>query len=209
MCDRGAKISNLVQIAGGEGIAIRLAKDQSVRLINTHGSQVVDTWSVTTADPTEYLSVEHTRRMLGRLFPKEGDQLFSNRRKALLSIDRDTSGCQHDMLLACCDPWLYRFYGCAEGHANCRDNFVRALGAHGIAVPQVPNPVNFWMNVPVTDNEAIELKEPASKPGDFLTLRALLDVHVIFSACPMDVTPVNGADRTPRPVDFEILGPPA
>jgi len=25
----------------------------------------------------------------------------------------------------------------------------------------------------------------------------------VFSACPMDVTPINGPDRTPRPVHFE------
>jgi uncharacterized protein YcgI (DUF1989 family) len=196
----------VIKLAGGEAIAISLARGQSVRVINTHGCQVVDTWSISIADPSEYLSVEHTRRMLGRLFPKEGDQLFSNRRNALLSIDRDTSDCHHDMLLACCDSWLYKHYGCADGHANCRDNFTAALMVHGIRVPHVPNPVNFWMNVPIKDNENIELMEPASKPGDFLTLRALVEAYVVFSACPMDVTPVNGADRTPRPVHFEIFG---
>jgi len=184
---------------------VRLLRGEAVRLVNTHGSQVVDTWALALADPTEYLSVEHTRRMLGKLFPKEGDTLFSNRRNALVLLERDTSVCRHDMLLACCDPWLYRHYGCPPGHRSCYENFLQAIAAHGVATPHVPDPVNFWMNVPVTDNERLTLEPPVSRPGDALVLRALLDALVVFSACPMDITPVSGADRTPRPVHYEVL----
>ncbi len=196
---------SLTEIPGGAGAALWLRAGQAVRLINTHGSQVVDTWCLSAADTTEYLSVEHTRRMLFRLFPGEGDTLFSNRRTALLRIEQDSSGCLHDMLFACCDHWLYEFYGCAPGHANCHDNFIGALARCGIAATQVPNPINFWMNVPVLPGHRIALHAPVSKPGDWLVLRALKDVVVIFSACPMDVTPVNGEDRTPKPVAYEII----
>jgi uncharacterized protein YcgI (DUF1989 family) len=143
--------------------------------------------------------------MLSRLFPEAGDALYSNRRTALLALEKDTSGCQHDMLLACCDRWLYQFYGCPSDHANCHDNFIQALATCGIAADRVPNPINFWMNVPVYDNKRIELIAPVSKAGDLIVLRALQDVVVIFSACPMDVTPVNGEDRTPRPIAYEIV----
>jgi len=195
------------EVAGGAGVALRLDRGQAVTLINTFGSQVVDTWCLAAADPTEYLSVEHTRRMLMRLFAGEGDALYSNRRTALLALEKDTSGCRHDMLLACCDPWLYKFYGCAPGHANCRDNYVHALAERGIAVNHVPNPLNLWMNVPVLDNQRIALVPPVSKPGDLVVLRALVEVVVIFSACPMDITPVNG-DRTPRSVAYAISTTP-
>lgn len=194
----------MLELRAGGGIALSLRAEERVKLINTFGSQVVDTWCLADADPSEYLSVEHTRRMLGRLFPTEGDRLFSNRRRPLLLIERDTSRCRHDMLLACCDPWLYQFYGCPPGHANCRDNFTAALQERGIASSLVPNPVNFWMNVPIEHNERITLKEPESQAGDYLVLRALVDVHVIFSACPMDITPVNGG-ATPKAVHVECL----
>ena len=195
----------MTEIAPGTGAAVRLHAGQSVRLVNTHGSQVVDTWCLSAADTTEYLSVEHTRRMLFRLFPTQGDVLYSNRRTPLLALDQDTAGCRHDMLLACCDPWLYKFNGCPAGHANCHDNFIDALAACDLAVNGVPNPINFWMNVPIADNRRISLDAPVSHAGDFIVLRALQDVIVVFSACPMDVTPVNGEDRTPRSVAFEVL----
>jgi len=193
------------EIPGGGSTAVRLRAGQGVRLVNTHGSQVVDTWCLAAADSSEYLSVEQTRRMLFRLFAGAGDDLYSNRRNPLLKLEADTSAGRHDMLLACCDSWVYQFYGCAPGHANCRDNFLRALAELGMAAAVVPNPINFWMNVPVTDNSKLALEAPVSKPGDLIVLRALQDVVVVFSACPMDVTPVNGVDRTPRSVAYEIL----
>ena len=195
----------MTEIPGGGGAAVRLRRGEALKLINTHGSQVVDTWCLALTDSSEYLSVQHTRRMLGRLFPKEGDTLFSNRRTPLLLIERDTSGCRHDMLFACCDPWLYRHYGCPPGHPSCHDNFLKAIAAQGVTTPHVPDPVNLWMNVPVADNERLTLEPPVSKPGDAIVLRALLDALIVLSACPMDITPVNGADRTPRPVHYDLL----
>lgn len=192
------------EIAGGKARAFRLAKGHAVNLVNTHGTQTVDMWALRDRDPSEYLSVEHTRRMLFKLFPAAGDMLYSNRRNPLLQLEEDTAPGRHDMLFACCDKWLYQHYGCAPGHANCRDNFTDALFDIGVDAALVPNPVNLWMNVPVRDSETLSLEAPISRPGDYVVLRALEDCIVIFSACPMDITPVNGGDRTPKPVHYEI-----
>ena len=51
----------LTGLAGGSGTAIPLRAGARPFLRNTFGSQVVDTWAVSAADPTEVLSVEHTR----------------------------------------------------------------------------------------------------------------------------------------------------
>jgi uncharacterized protein len=195
------------EIPGGGGLAIPLKKGQALRLVNTFGSQVVDTWALGGADTSEYLSVEHTRRMLYNLFPKQGDVLYSNRRNPMLALEEDTSPGRHDMLFACCDKWLYKHYGCAPSHANCRDNFLAALFAAGYDATFVPNPLNLWMNIPVRDSERVGIEPPVSRPGDYVVLRALMDLVVVFSACPMDVTPINGEDRTPKPVHVEFLPP--
>jgi uncharacterized protein len=195
-------------IEGGKAKAFRLAKGHAVKLVNTHGSQTVDAWALRDRDPSEYLSVEHTRRMLFKLFPAAGDLLYSNRRNPLLLLEEDTAPGRHDMLFACCDKWLYQHYGCDPGHANCRDNFIGALFELGLDAPLVPNPVNLWMNVPVRENEKLSLEAPISRPGDHVVLRAVEDCIVVFSACPMDVTPVNGSDRRPKAVHCEIQPPP-
>jgi Uncharacterized conserved protein len=148
------------------GAAIELAAGEAIRLVNSFGNQVVDTWALNRRDITEYLSVEHTRRMLFNLFPREGDKLFSNRRTPMLLLERDSSGVQHDMLFACCDSWLYRHYGCAEGHANCRDNFLAALSGIGVETTHVPNPLNLWMNIPVAENSKLSIEPPGEPAGD-------------------------------------------
>jgi uncharacterized protein len=109
------------------------------------------------------------------------------------------------MLFACCDKWLYQHYGCAPAHRSCRDNFLEALFVAGFDAHLVPNPVNLWMNIPVDPKGRIDILPPVSRPGDHVVLRALMDLIVVFSACPMDITPINGPDCTPRAVHAEIL----
>src|SRR5690606_29369197 len=108
-------------------------------------------------DTSEYLSVEHTRRVNGHLFPEVGDSLLSNRRVGMLRLVEDSSPGRHDTLVACCDKWLYKHYGCPPGHRNCRDNFGEALFAAGYDAPLVPNPINLWMNIPVRDDREISV----------------------------------------------------
>ncbi len=187
------------------GGAVRLHVGQAVKVVNTHGTQVVDTWALNLPDTTEYLSMEQTRRMLLKLWPQEGDTLYSNRRNAMLVMERDTSPGIHDTLFACCDPWVYAHYGCPPGHENCRDNFVMALATLDIAPPIVPNPLNLWMNIPVRDNMSLAIAAPVSTAGDYVVLRALVDAVLVFSACPMDVTPINGDDCQPKGVRYHIL----
>lgn len=194
----------LEEIKGGYGKAVPLNKGQKLKLVNTFGSQVVDTWALNAHDTSEYLSVEHTRRMIGALFPEKGSTLYSNRRTGMLLLEEDTSPGKHDMLLACCGTWLYKHYGCPPGHRNCRDNFLEALFEAGIDATSVPNPLNLWMNIPVTNSRDVAIDKPLSKAGDYVVLTALIDVIVVLSACPMDVTPINGDDLTPKSVHFQV-----
>jgi len=201
---KAAPSERLTRIPGGGGRAVRLARGQTLKLINTHGSQVVDTWALSSADHSEYLSMEQTRRMLFKLWPQQGDRLYSNRRTPMLAMERDTSPGVHDTLFACCDEWVYANYGCPPGHANCRDNFLRAVRDLGIDPPLVPNPLNLWMSIPVHDNIGLQIGHPVTRPGDYVVLRALMGVVLVFSACPMDVTPINGPDCQPRDVHFSL-----
>jgi len=191
------------------GTAIRLRPGDRIRITNTHGSQVVDTWAVSANDPSEVLSMEHTRRVTGHLHPVTGDHMLSNRRTPMLALEEDSFPGTHDTIVACCDPWLYAHFGCAPGHANCRDNFIAALADQGLLADTAPNPLNLWMNVPVEGN-SVTVTAPLSRPGDHVTFRALCDLFLVLSTCPMDVppgsgaAPINGPDCTPMPVHYAV-----
>jgi uncharacterized protein len=196
----------MIEIPARCGKATRLRQGQSVRVVNTYGQQVVDTWAFGLADIGEFMSMEHTRIAIGRIIPQIGDVLVSNRRRPVLRLTEDTSGGIHDTLVAACDRWRYELLGCQGYHDNCTDNLAAALGELGLAPPETPSPLNLFMNIPVVDGNAIDVRPPVSTPGSFVTLRAEMDCLVVFSACPQDMVPINGVAMTPTAAHFEIIG---
>ena len=187
-----------------KGRAVRLSRGQSIKIINTHGHQVCDTWAFSADDPHEFMSMEHTRPTLGKIFPTKGDNLYSNRRRPILFIAEDTSPGIHDTIIAACDDYRYGLLGCTEYHDNCTDNLIAAMRAIHAPLPEVPQPLNLWMNIPVNPEGKISWCEPVSKPGDYVVLRAEMDVVVAMSACPQDILPINGGE--PVEVHYEVMG---
>jgi uncharacterized protein len=196
--------SPLVDVPARSGVAVKLPKGHGVKLINTRGSQVVDTWAFNAHDLAEHMSMEHTRVMLGKLNPRQGDQLFSSRRRPLLAMAEDTTRGVHDTLRAACDPVRYRLLG-FERHASCAENLVTALAALGLQANHLPCPLNMFENCPIGADGKLEVVPPPVKAGEYVVLEALIDAVVVFSACPMDVFPTNGPDRTPKPVAYQLL----
>jgi uncharacterized protein YcgI (DUF1989 family) len=195
----------MIEIPARCGKAVRLRRGQQVRVVNTKGQQVVDTWAFAAADRGEWMSMEHSRVAIGRIVPRVGDALVTNRRRPVLTLVADTSGGAHDTLFAACDRWRYELLGCTEYHDNCADNLAAALAALGLAVPATPAPLNLFMNIPVVDGVRVEVRPPVSTPGSCVALRAEIDCVVAFSACPQDLLPVNGAAMTPTHAHFEII----
>ncbi|MFK7835986.1 MAG: DUF1989 domain-containing protein [Sulfitobacter sp.] len=187
------------------GVAVRLTKGQSLRIFNPSGHQVCDFWAFVPDDVKEHLSMAHLHTSLGSIFPKVGDPLVTNMRRALLTLTEDTSPGVHDTIVASCDHARYRELGCEDYHDNCADNLRMAMRAIGMSAPRVPAPFNIWMNVPVQSDGSTHFAPPVSKPGDHVTLRAEVDTIAVMSACPQDLTPVNGAGVAPDILQFEVL----
>ena len=89
-------------IPAGHGKATRLATGQSVKLINTSGHQVVDTWALTAYDLAEYMCMTSTRVWNVRLNPIKGDTLVTLKRRPILTIIEDTTPGIHDSFMAAC-----------------------------------------------------------------------------------------------------------
>jgi uncharacterized protein YcgI (DUF1989 family) len=177
--------SELHTIPARRGRAARLSKGQSIKIVNTHGQQVVDTWAFSTEDPREFMSMEHLRATLTRIFPHAGDHLVTNRRRPILFFAEDTSPGIHDTLMAACDDYRYGLLNCTEYHDNCTDNLFAAMRNIGLAAPECPSPLNMWMNIPVV---------------------AEMDCVVAMSCCPQDILPINGEAREPTEAHYQILG---
>ena len=196
--------SEIVTIPARRGMAARVAAGQRIRVINTHGSQVVDTWAFSARDATEWMSMEASRAWFLRLAAAVGDTFVTNQRRPILTLVEDTSGGAHDTLIAPCDAPRYRLLGVEGHHDNCRDNLHAALAALGITVPATPSPLNLFMNIPWTADGRLAWGEPVSTPGSHVLFRAEMDLVVAFSACPQDILPINGRTGQTTEAHFSI-----
>jgi uncharacterized protein YcgI (DUF1989 family) len=199
----GIKTAAQIRVEARCGTAIRLERGEVVRVINTHGQQVVDTWAFVRDDLGEYMSMEHTRAWLSRIMPKVGDAFVTNRRREILTLVADTSPGIHDTLIAACDRYRYELLGCKDYHDNCTDNLAAAMAVLGLRLPETPSPLNLFMNIPVHEDGSLSFLPPVSRPNDYVELRAELDCIVAFSACPQDIVPINGIAC--KPTDFEFV----
>ena len=187
-----------------QGRGVFLRKGQVLMVINTHGSQVVDTWAFNSTDLREFMSMEHSRASMLKITPGVGDALVTNRRRPILRVVDDTSLGVHDTLIAACDRYRYQELGGAPDHANCSDNMAQVLRDLGCERFEAPCPLNLFMNVK-SDGGRVEFLPPVSKPGQSISLRAEMDQVVVMSACPQDITPVNA--RRPSDVHFRVSSP--
>ena len=183
-----------------KGAGYRLAAGQTVKVINTHGTQVVDFWAVSLDHPADVLSMVHTRSTIFKAYPKAGDLLYDNRRTPILRFVEDTSPGIHDTVIAPCDPARYRILGVEGFHDSCANNFQTAARDLGLPDTPVPDSFNVFMSIPWTDDGDLVLEPTKSRPGDYVAFEALRPVAIIVSSCPMDISPVNSG----TPVDFDV-----
>ena len=78
--DGVAQPDTLYTVPARQGRAVRLNAGQVIRIINTHGTQVCDTWAFKADDLSEFMSMEHARAWIDRITPRVGDPLVTNRR---------------------------------------------------------------------------------------------------------------------------------
>jgi uncharacterized protein YcgI (DUF1989 family) len=129
----------------------------------------------------------------------------TNKRRPILTLIEDTSGGIHDTLIAACDRYRYAFLGVEDYHDNCTDNLFAGMRELGLVPPEVPSPLNLFMNIPwMADGTLGFAAPPRPVPGGYVRLRAEMDLVIAFSACPQDILPINGKAGKPVEAHFTI-----
>lgn len=192
------------RVLAGKGAQIAVRAGDDVAIVNVSGTQVVDFWCLPVSSPQQYLSLEHCREVLGKVYFEPGDALISNQYETLFDYVADTTGGLHDTLIAPCNPAMYRRFGRSGDHASCTENFRAAAAQAGLSIPFVPSPWNLFMRATVSGDGAITYSRPPFIPGGRVALRMHVDATIIASACPDDCYPTNGGDGSPRDVIIEV-----
>jgi hypothetical protein len=192
-----------IHIPPASGRSFSARAGDYVTVVDPEGEQIGDFVALSATDRTERFSTCHTRSVLRRIYVREGDHLYTTRRRPMLEIIEDRVGC-HDILIAPCDSALYEQRYGIIGHPNCLDNLAGALSQHGIERWEVPEPLNIFQNTRVDSNGSFMPSRAVSRPGDRIVLRALFDIVGAVSACAQDQGHVNGDRLTPL---LLVIGP--
>jgi uncharacterized protein YcgI (DUF1989 family) len=197
-------MTNRSVVKASHGRAFALKAGDHVRITTPAGTQVSDTWAFAADDPQEHLSMDHTRSVNSNIFVDCGTRLVSNHRRLMMTVVEDSSPGRHDTLLCPCNSAIYAELGAAEDHRSCTGNLHDALNEAGLKVPFTPASLNLFMNVPVASDGSLDRLPPRSAAGDHVVLRAHMDLTLVISACPQDITPINGDARTPTDLHVEV-----
>jgi urea carboxylase-associated protein 1 len=201
--DPEAAVVDEMCLAGEPWVKL-VMQGQILRIVDLGGNQAVDTLFYNASRATERYSANNTILHQQMLYLTTGSMLYSNCGNVMLTIVADTCG-RHDTLGGACAAESNTVrYGLEKFPMHsCRDNFLHAL-AHdpvcdhlGISKRDLPSNINFFMNVPVTEEGGLEFVDGVSAPGKYVEMKAEMDVVVLISNCPQLNNPCNAYDPTP------------
>jgi len=194
------------QIGAGDYFIKRIEKGQTIRITDLEGNQAADTLFYNADDPAQRYSAMDTIREQGNLYLTAGSILKTNDNNDMLAIVADTCG-RHDTVGGACatESNTVRYDLEKRCMHACRDSWMLAIQEHeafGLTKEDITHNINFFMNVPVTEDGGLTFEDGISAPGKYVELKALMNTLVLISNCPQLNNPCNGYNPTPVEVNI-------
>jgi hypothetical protein len=173
--------------------------------LDLEGNQAADTLFFNADDPSERYSAIDTIREQQNAYLTAESQLMSNLGNVMLEITADTCG-RHDTLGGACatESNTVRYSLEKKCMHACRDSWMLAIAENehfGISKRDISHNINFFMNVPITEDGGLTFADGISDAGKYVEMKAAMDVIVLVSNCPQLNNPCNAYNPTP----IEIL----
>ena len=188
-------------LEAGDYYINKIQAGKTIRIEDLQGNQAADTLFFNADKPNERYSAMDTIREQENIYLTTGSILRSNENNPMLEIVADTCG-RHDTLGGACatESNSVRYDLEKRCMHACRDSWMLAISEHPeylISKRDITHNINFFMNVPVTEEGGLSFEDGISSPGKYVELTALMDVIVLISNCPQLNNPCNGYNPTP------------
>ena len=173
-------------------------EDQTLCIVDLEGQQAVDTLFYAADDFAERYCAQATLAAQGSAYVGVGTRILSNRGRVMATMIADSVGAHDTSAGACsCEANTVRFGHHTRYMHACRENFVVELAKYGMSKRDIVSNINFFMNVPILPDGELAIVDGASKPGDYVVLKAEMDVLCVISNCPQVNNPCNSFKPTP------------
>lgn len=176
-------------------------KGQTFRILDIEGNQAADTLFYNADDPSERYSAIDTVREQGNVYLTAGTKILSDQGNVMLEIVADTCG-RHDTLGGACatESNTVRYSLDKKCMHACRDSWLLAVAENeefGMSKRDITHNINFFMNVPITQEGGLSFADGISGAGKYVELKAHMDTIVLMSNCPQLNNPCNAYNPTP------------
>lgn len=176
-------------------------KGQTFRILDIEGNQAADTLFYNAEDPSERYSAIDTIREQGNVYLTAGTKILSDQGNVMLEIVADTCG-RHDTLGGACatESNTVRYSLDKKCMHACRDSWLLAVAENeefGMSKRDITHNINFFMNVPITQEGGLSFADGISGAGKYVELKAHMDTIVLMSNCPQLNNPCNAYNPTP------------
>jgi urea carboxylase-associated protein 1 len=167
------------------------------RIVDLRGAQAVDALLYGADDTAERYDAQLTVLAQSSPVVTSGTRLYSNRGRVMMSVVADSLG-GHDTLVGCCstESNAIRYGEEARYLHACRENFLIELAKYGMSKRDIVANLNFFMKVSLERTGRLAIVDGIGEPGNFVDLKAEMDVLCVVSNCPQINNPCNGFDPT-------------
>ncbi len=173
----------------------RIARGQTLRIINDETTAGVSAFFWNAQDTSERYNAGDTVKVQWTSRLSRGRLLLSDMGRVLASITDDSCGA-HDFILGgstrASDARKYTALAQDNpDRRNTHDNFVLAAGKHGMGVRDVGPCVTFFAPVSTDGGGRFRWQSDLVKPGDYVDLRAEMELILALSNCPHPLSPAT------------------
>ena len=183
-------------IPGGWYWSTTLKAGDSIRIAQTNGPSAVSMIAWSAKDTSERLNLPDTVKVQWTTAIAKGRVLFTDMGRVLFSVT-EAASTAHDGLVggSIAASNAAKYPGDVR---NTRDNFVLVTGKLGLDRRDIPSAMTFFAPLRVDADGKFTWREDLRVAGDYVDLRAEMDLIVAFSNCPHPLDP--SPDYAPNPV---------
>ena len=182
-------------VPGGWYATVRLTRGEALRIVDDSGHSSVSLVGWRAEDTSERVNCADTVKVQWSAAMSKGRVLLSDMGRVFLSLIEDTSGA-HDLMVGGSTPASTRAaFGATT--RNTQENFLAAAAKIGLGLRDIPPCVTFFAPVSLDDNGRFLWMAGRKRPGDFVDLRAEMNLILVLSNCAHPLDPARPAATDP------------
>jgi uncharacterized protein len=192
-------------VPSGWYTTLLLRRGEALRIIDDTGRASVSLLAWREEDPSERINCADTIKVQWSAAISKGRVILSDMGRVVFSLIEDSCGA-HDLLVGGSTPASVLASSGASGR-NTQENFLAAVSKIGLGVRDISPCITFFAPVALDAAGRFIWKEGCKRAGDFVDLRAEMNLIVVASNCAHPLNPSQSAGGAVTLIKHRVPAP--